>query len=69
MPRMAVHGRLVTRICNRRNAESAVYTADNTADYAADETANRSGCSHAYIGTMRDAIRDALCLRRKRESK
>ncbi len=69
MPMMAIHGGLVARICNRRNPEGAVYAANNAANHAADETANRSGGLHAHVGAMRDAIGDALCLRRKRESK
>jgi len=65
---MAVHGRLVARICDRRDAKGAVYAADNAADHATDETANRSGRLHAHGSAMIDTVGDALCLRRKRES-
>ena len=69
MPGMVVHGRLVGRICNRRDPEGAIYAADNAANYTADKTTNRSCSLHAHGGAMIDTVGDALCLRRKRESK
>ena len=69
MPMMAIHGRLVARISNRRNPEGAVYAADNAANHAADEAAKRSCRLHAHGSAMIDTVGDALCLRRKRESK
>ena len=69
MPRMAVHGLFVAGICNGCNSQGAVDAADNTANHATNQTAKRSGCLHAHMGAMSDAVRDALCLRRKRESK
>jgi hypothetical protein len=68
MSRMAVHGWLVTRICDRRDAKGAVYAADNATNNATDETAKRSCRLHAHGSAMIDTVGDALCLRRKRES-
>jgi hypothetical protein len=61
--------RFVARICNRRNAQRAIYAADNAANHTADKTANRSGGLHADGSSVIDTVGDALCLRRKRESK
>jgi hypothetical protein len=69
MPGMMGRGRFVARISNRRNAQRAVYAADNAANHTADETTNRSCRLHAHGGAMIDTVGDTLCLRRKRESK
>ena len=69
MPGMMGRGRFVARICNRRDPEGAIYAADNAANYAADKTAKRSCCLHAHGSSVIDTVGDALCLRRKRESK
>jgi len=69
MPGMMGRGRFVARICNRRNAQRAIYAANDAANYAADKTAKRSCCLHAHGSSVIDTVGDALCLRRKRKSK
>ena len=57
---------------DRLNPEHAAYSANdaanNTTNDAADDAANRSCCLDADSGAMRDAVGNALCLRRKRAS-
>lgn len=50
------------------DAKHAVDPADNAANYAADETPDRSRGLGAYIGAVRDALGDSLRLRRERIS-
>jgi hypothetical protein len=69
VPRVAIHRLFVARICNGRDAEGAVYAANNAANHAADQAAKRSCRLHADVSAMSDTVRDTLCLRRKRESK
>jgi hypothetical protein len=69
MPVMASHGRFARRIGGRLNPESATDPAENTANDAADNDSNGSCCLITDRRAMRNAIGDALCLRRKRASK
>jgi hypothetical protein len=69
MPGMMGRGRFVARIGDRRNAQRAIYAADNAANHAADEAAKRSCRLHSHGSAMIDTVGNALCLRRKRESK
>jgi len=75
MVAMPIHRGFGCRIgsINRLNPEDAAYSANDAANHAtndaADNAANRSCCLDAHSGAMRDAVGDALCLRRKRASK
>ena len=61
--------RLGHRIGCRLNSEGTAYSANDAADHAANDATYRSCCLGPHIGAMRRAVRDALCLRRKRASK
>jgi hypothetical protein len=72
MPPMSVmtnHRRLARRIRGWLIPESATNAAEDAANDATDNATDRSCCLVAYIGAVRGAFRDALCLRRKRASK
>jgi hypothetical protein len=69
MPRVAIHRLFVARICNGRDAESAVYAPNNAANHTADQAAKRSCRLHADVSTMNDTVGDALRLSREGESK
>jgi hypothetical protein len=72
MPPMVVvriHGRPAWRIGDRLNSEDAAYPANDAANDTADDATNGSCCLGTYSCAMRGAVRNALCLRRKRASK
>jgi hypothetical protein len=69
MPVMASHWGFAGRIGGRLNAKGATDPAENTANDTADNDSNGSCCLITDSCAMRNAVGDALCLRRKRASK
>lgn len=63
---VSINPRTARRIGHWTDAEEAIDSADEAANHSTDESSNRTSRLRSDISAMLDAIRHALCLRRKR---